>query len=69
MSEDKSTIPPDATALLLALQLTGANTRALEALDDLQWTRLLEFCDVSHLTLTLARLSLEGAPTLGFRSP
>jgi len=62
MSEDKSTIPPDARALLLALQLTGTNTRALEALDDLQWTRLLEFCDVSHLTLTLARLPLEGAP-------
>ena len=57
-----SAVPPEAEALFQALRLCGNSTHALRALDDVQWARLLEFCEVSHLTLSLAQLPLEGAP-------
>jgi len=37
-----------------ALKFRGTQAQALEYLDDSQWTRLLAFTDVMHLTLTLA---------------
>src|SRR5215469_11296722 len=55
-------IPREVAALLDALQLEGANTDALLALGDADWTRLLEFCDLSHLALPLSQSRLTGAP-------
>jgi hypothetical protein len=45
-----------------ALQVEGANTDALLMLDDADWRRLLEFCDLAHLSLALAQLDLSGFP-------
>lgn len=55
-------IPREVAALLDALQLEGANTDALLALDDSDWTRLLEFCDLAHLALPLSQTRITGAP-------
>ena len=55
-------IPREVAALLEALQMEGANTDSLLALDDDDWSRLLGFCDVAHLSLPLSRVNLAGAP-------
>jgi len=55
-------IPREVAALLDALQLEGAHTDALLALDDSEWLRLLDFCDVAHLALQLSQSNLKGAP-------
>src|SRR6201997_4385007 len=55
-------VPKEFAALIDALQLEGSNTDALLALDDAEWLRLLEFCDLSHLTLALSQLDLNRAP-------
>jgi hypothetical protein len=45
-----------------ALQFEGKNMDALMALDDDEWRRLLEFCDLAHLSLSLAQTDLTGVP-------
>ena len=55
-------IPREVAALLDALQLEGSNTDALLVLDDSEWRRLLEFCDLSHLALPLSQVNTAGFP-------
>jgi hypothetical protein len=55
-------IPPEVRALLLALQTSEADTRALAQLSDEEWATLLAFCNIAHLTLPLAQLSTKGFP-------
>ncbi len=55
-------VPKEFAALMEALQLEGSNTDALFALDTIEWRRLLEFCDLSHLALALSQIDLARAP-------
>ncbi len=55
-------IPREVAALLEALQMEGSNAEALLAMDEGDWRRLLEFCDIAHLTLPLAQMDMEGFP-------
>jgi hypothetical protein len=55
-------VPKEFAALMDALQLEGSNTDALLALDDAEWLRLLEFCDLSHLALALSQVDHAKAP-------
>ena len=55
-------IPREVSALLDALQLEGANTDALLALEESEWRRLLEFCDLAHLALPLSQAKRTGFP-------
>src|SRR6516162_705861 len=55
-------VPREFAALMEALQFEGANTDALSALGDAEWRRLLEFCDLAHLSLSLAQLDLTNIP-------
>jgi Uncharacterised nucleotidyltransferase len=55
-------VPREFAALMDALQCEGANMDALLALDHADWPRLLEFCDLAHLSLSLAQLDLAGVP-------
>jgi Uncharacterised nucleotidyltransferase len=55
-------IPDEVAALLPALQLREPNTAHLKALSNQGWSKLLEFCDLAHLTLTLAQLPSDGFP-------
>ena len=47
-------IPREAAALLDALQLEGSTTEALLDLDEAEWGRLLDFCDLAHLALAFS---------------
>lgn len=49
-------IPSEVKALLFALQLRDPDLSQLMRLDDDGWTKLLSYCDVAHLTLTVAQL-------------
>lgn len=49
-------IPPYVAALLDALQLQQRKMQPLRELREDQWRDLLEFCDTSHLTLSLGQL-------------
>jgi hypothetical protein len=55
-------IPREVAALLDALQMEGSNTEALLALDDAGWHRLLEFCDLALLALSLSQVDTAGLP-------
>lgn len=55
-------MPPEVRALLRALQLGKPDTASLKVLSENEWTRLLEFCDIAHLTLPLAQLPMKGFP-------
>jgi hypothetical protein len=55
-------VPKEFAALMDALQLEGSNTDALLTLDNAEWLRLLEFCDLSHLALALSQVDLSRAP-------
>jgi hypothetical protein len=55
-------IPSEFSALMTALQLQGAGTKALQELTDRQWSTLLEFTDLAHLTLSLSQVRREGFP-------
>src|SRR5215831_5107978 len=55
-------IPREVAALLDALQLEGSNTDALLGLDDPDWHRLLDFCDLAHLALPLSKADTAGFP-------
>lgn len=55
-------IPPEVGALLRALQLRMPDTTAIEKLSEKEWTSLLEFCDIAHLTLPITQLPMKGCP-------
>jgi len=55
-------IPREFAALMDALQIRGANTDALLELGESDWEKLLEFCDLAHLTLPLAQVGSTGFP-------
>jgi hypothetical protein len=55
-------IPYEVKALLSALKVSEPDTASLERLSDAEWTRLLAFSDIAHLTLPTARLALKGSP-------
>jgi len=55
-------IPREFAAAIEALQLAGSNTDALLELNDAEWHRLLDVCDLAHLTLALAQLPTAGFP-------
>ncbi|MGC2212274.1 MAG: nucleotidyltransferase family protein [Silvibacterium sp.] len=56
-------IPPEAIALIAALQLREPDTSLLQVLSDQEWTSLLTFSDLAHLTLPLAQLPGTGFPS------
>lgn len=55
-------IPAEVLALLSALQLSNSDTTKLIELSHAQWESLLEFCDIAHLTLPMAKLPSTGFP-------
>lgn len=55
-------IQPEVTALLRALQLGKPDTTFIEKLSEKEWTSLLEFCNIAHLTLPLAQLPMKKFP-------
>ena len=55
-------IPHEVVALLPALQLREPSTALLKTLSDHEWSELLTFCDLAHLTLALAPLPSDGFP-------
>jgi Uncharacterised nucleotidyltransferase len=55
-------IPPEVATLLPALQLREPDTSLLKTLSDQEWSKLLVFCDLAHLTLALAQLPADGFP-------
>jgi len=56
-------IPPEVKALFIALQLGEPDTTFLKSLSDEEWTNLLAFSDIAHLTLPIAQLPMEGFPS------
>src|ERR1700730_1154182 len=56
-------IPREVAALMLALQLRSSSRVPLRDLTDAEWESLLQFCDVAHLTLSLAQLERDGFPS------
>jgi Uncharacterised nucleotidyltransferase len=55
-------VPREFAALMNALQIRGANTDALLELKDTDWEKLLDFCDLAHLTLPLAQVARTDFP-------
>ena len=55
-------IPHEVAALIPALQLREPSTALLKTLSDHEWSELLTFCDLAHLTLALAQLPSDGFP-------
>ena len=55
-------IPPEVRALLRALQLRRPDITPLGKITEKEWTRLLDFCDIAHLTLLIAQLPMNGFP-------
>jgi len=49
-------------AVLAALHLTNPDASLLRVLGDLEWSKLLDFCNTAHLTLQLAQLATDGFP-------
>src|ERR1035437_4656866 len=49
-------------ALMDALQMKGANTDSLLELSNTEWDKLLDLCDLAHLTLALAQVTSTGFP-------
>ena len=54
--------PLELSALMAALRLQNASTEALQKLPDDKWRELLDFADLSHLTLTISQLPNYGFP-------
>jgi hypothetical protein len=55
-------VPREFAAVIEALQLPAPNTDALLELSDAEWRRLLDVCDLAHLTLALAQVPSAGFP-------
>jgi predicted MFS family arabinose efflux permease len=62
ISQNNSNLPTEVEALLRALQLSEPNLQPIEHLSEAQWSSLLPFCEISHLTLPLSSLPLINAP-------
>ena len=58
-----SKIPREVAAIIAALQLREADLTPLIQLEDHEWTSLLAFCDLAHLTLPLAQLPQNDFPS------
>jgi hypothetical protein len=58
-----SKVPREIAALISALQLREPDATSLERLEDYEWKSLLAFCDLAHLTLSLAQLPQDGFPS------
>ncbi len=56
-------IPREVSALITALQLNAPDLTLLETLSNEEWTSLLTFSDLAHLTLSLALLPNDGFPS------
>ena len=54
--------PPELVALMVALRLRNGSTEGLQKLTEEEWSALLDFADLSHMTLSLAQLPNEGFP-------
>jgi len=61
--ENLAHVPAEVSALLAALRLCEPDARLLSRLCDKQWNSLLEFSDLTHLTLQLAQLPIDGLPS------
>ncbi len=57
-----SKIPRKVSVALGALKFSGARREQLRALSDSEWTDLLSFCDLTHLTIPLSRACGEHLP-------
>src|SRR5215469_818000 len=55
-------VPVEVVALISAMRLTEPDLEPLAQLSDKKWVSLLEFCDIAHLTLSLAQLPMTGFP-------
>lgn len=55
-------VPHEFAALMDALQISGASTDALLQLEKNNWQKLLDFCDLAHLTLPLAQVRSSDFP-------
>ncbi|WP_263366665.1 MFS transporter [Edaphobacter bradus] len=55
-------VPHEVAALLSALRLSDPDLAPLRRLSDDEWKSLLAFCDIAHLALPLAQLSMDGFP-------
>jgi hypothetical protein len=55
-------IPNHVAALLAALRFRGAESDALRTLNTSEWSDLLSFCDLGHLTLRLSEFSKDLLP-------
>src|SRR5215510_1096089 len=55
-------MPRYLVALLYGLRLQGSNKKFLQELDEGEWLKLLEFCDLAHLTLVLRNHCEQVAP-------
>jgi Uncharacterised nucleotidyltransferase len=56
-------VPLELSALMSALRLGDASTEALQQLPDDRWHELLDFADLSHMTLSLSQVPNRGFPT------
>ena len=56
-------VPREFSALLAALQLRNPDTTRLTMLTDQEWSHLITFCELAHLMLPLAQLSIDGIPS------
>lgn len=55
-------MPSEVVALLSGLHLSEPDINPLEQLSKEQWTDLIAFCDIAHLTLPLAQLATNDFP-------
>ncbi|RSL15390.1 putative nucleotidyltransferase-like protein [Edaphobacter aggregans] len=56
-------VPRAVAALIRALHLREPDIASLAQLEDHEWGSLLAFCDLGHLTLSLAQLPKDGFPS------
>jgi hypothetical protein len=49
-------VPFEFAAFLEALQVQGSNVERLAGLNDAEWEKILDFCDLAHLTLLLSEI-------------
>jgi hypothetical protein len=59
---NKIEIPRQLSPLMQAMRLQGASVEGLQKLTDEEWRELLDFADLSHMTLSLSQMPNEGFP-------
>lgn len=60
---NKIDVPRELCALMAELRLQDASTDGLQKLAEDEWRELLDFADLSHMTLSLSQVPDEGFPT------